>query len=157
MWFVYFNEKKEQNECQYWLEAMCADNSCNGLSCVGGVKETSICREDNPKDNLTGKTFSKPLIYKDMLLSAVFYNASDVALLNSPIFLEELTNRTSTMAIDFSSRRSIRLFLQMFTSYQSWLKNGISKKWSWVSISPSGDCQAVPEPFCSSFTFANNF
>ena len=83
------------------------------------MKEIPIYREDNPKDNLTEKTFSKPLIYKDMLLPAVFYNASDVALLNSPIFMQELTNRTSTMAFDLSRRWFIRLFLQMFTSHQS--------------------------------------
>ena len=76
-------------------------------------------REDNPRDNLAEKTFSKPLIYKDMLLPAVFYNATDVALLNSPIFMKELTNRTSTLAFDLSGRWLIRLFLQMFTSYQS--------------------------------------
>ena len=67
---------------------MCANNTCNGLSCVGNLKKTPMYREDNPKDNLTEKTFSKPLVYKDMLLSAVFYNASDVAVLNSSNFME---------------------------------------------------------------------
>ena len=68
---VYFDEAKAKRCGGHRLETLCPNYSCNDIFSVSFVL-VLYRRADSAHEDNTVKMFTKPSIYKDLLLSAVF-------------------------------------------------------------------------------------
>ena len=146
---VYSDATEAEERIPVKLEAFNSDDSCNDLLgvCCCHINQN---RTDKQSTDLSTKPFNKPLVYKDLLLSAVFCDVLATKEANSMFVICSIA-RSPFMALKLFSFWSFRLFLYVLITTQSLKVEPrvyVSPQWSgYRQVCSSGDHSAVSQPF----------